>query len=302
MKQGWADWEHLALGRVLRGMRGVVAKLGRLAVWLARGTHRVVRELEPYSLVFAALSVLAVSATMAVDLSDRQSERTFRAWQVVRGYVPQVVESNADGSVGTSSSSLREAVEYLNRDFDGFLCAAWLKPVFATVTGDLRRTCFFPRKVKESLAGLLAPVTEIGNVFLPRADLEGAELYLSNLAGACLLRTDLDMADLRTTDLMDADLSGATLNNASLSAYGSFPLGADLSRADLSDAILKDADWDHAILVDTDLTRADLRGAKNLLQVQFAEACGQRSPRNIPSHLSWSSRPCPDKVMHGDCS
>jgi hypothetical protein len=75
-------------------------------------------------------------------------------------------------------------------------------------------------------------------------------------------------------DLRDADLSGAVLSDADLS-------GADLRDADLSGAVLRGADLRGADLRDADLSGADLRGAvlrdfpvkiPNIHQAVFAAA------------------------------
>ena len=81
-----------------------------------------------------------------VDLEDRQAERTFRAWQVVL-------------TVRTAGSSRREAVEYLNREFDGRWCGFWMNRVSKQLTGNNRRKCLNPRKARESLVGIEAAKT-----------------------------------------------------------------------------------------------------------------------------------------------
>ena len=305
MEKVWSYRTRKIIGRAYNETKQALSALGGLAIRAGKTVHRFVHEIERYSLVFAALSVLAVCATMGVDLADRQSERTLRAWQIVRGYVGEVVETGGNRRVGASPSSLRQALEYLNRDFDGFVCASWFTKFFETVTGDSRRKCLFPRKAQESLTGLDVPTSQLDNVYLPGAKLEAVTLYLSSLRGACLWNANLTVANLKGADLSNSDLSYAILSHAKLEEFGepgkigihSDLTGADLTGADLSDATLEKANLGSAILVNTDLAGANLMGAKNLRQEQLDQACGENRPLNIPVGLQWTTRSCPNDVQ-----
>jgi len=72
-------------------------------------------------------------------------------------------------------------------------------------------------------------------------------------------RADLSGADLTRADLTDARLSGADLTRADLTR--AVLTGARLTRADLTDADLTRADLTRADLTDARLTRADLTDA-----------------------------------------
>jgi uncharacterized protein YjbI with pentapeptide repeats len=120
------------------------------------------------------------------------------------------------------------------------------------------------------------------------ADLQGAEFGLAQLQHAIFSGAHLDYMDCRTrgghADFQDADFQGASL-------YGAWLTRADLTRAVLNTpevadggrrlkqvTILRDANLDDAILVDTnfqgaDLTRASLRRA-NLTNAKL------NTPRN----------------------
>ncbi|HWX34945.1 MAG TPA: pentapeptide repeat-containing protein [Steroidobacteraceae bacterium] len=95
------------------------------------------------------------------------------------------------------------------------------------------------------------------------ANLGGANLRGANLTRANLRGADLRGADLRgphfagegLTDLSDANLMDANLGGANLD-------GAILSRADLRGANLGGADLEHAAVVDTFLSGADLTGCR----------------------------------------
>ena len=170
-----------------------------------RGRHRLPRALE---LAAVVATLMGFMVTFTVDLEDRQSERTFRAWQVVRGF------ENREG--GAAGSSLREALQFLNREFDGALCIPPVGWISDYLTGN-RRECVFPRKNRESLAELEAR----------RTNLTGADLSGADLSGADLTHADLSGADLSGADLRNARLIGTNFRNANL-------IGTDFGEADLS--------------------------------------------------------------------
>ena len=125
-------------GRASRRFRAAVFSR---TVQAARTSHRLVRGFGPWGIVLTLISVTIALITIVVDLEDRQAERTFRAWQIVL----------AERSAG---SSQREALEYLNRTFDGSVCGSWVNWVSKRLTGNSRRECIIPRKERESLAEL----------------------------------------------------------------------------------------------------------------------------------------------------
>ena len=93
---------------------------------------------------------------------------------------------------------------------------------------------------------------------------ERAVLCRANLANADLSGTNLTRANLSDAILQGADLSGATLTQTDLS--GADLSGADMSdaelwRTDLRDAVIRSADLSDAILWRADLRRADLTSA-----------------------------------------
>ena len=190
-----------------------------------------------WGIVLTLLGLLLAVTTIVVDLEDRQSERTSRAWQVVREY---------ENRAGTPGSSLREALQFLNHEFDGALCLGWVGRISQWLTGN-RRECFFPRKNRESLARISGR-----GVNLMGIDLSGADLTEADLTGVILRNSTLRDATLRDVRLLGADLVGADLVGADLT-------GADLS---LSDAFTR-AGFREALGVDgmRRFTRADLSEA-----------------------------------------
>ena len=94
------------------------------------------------------------------------------------------------------------------------------------------------------------------------------------------------MANLSRTNLRSADLSGANLRGASLIGTNlsvAYPIGADLTGANLRGADLTGAN----------LSRTNLRGAKNLIQTQLNEACGNNETE-LPEGLGLTVlKPCP---------
>jgi uncharacterized protein YjbI with pentapeptide repeats len=118
---------------------------------------------------------------------------------------------------------------------------------------------------------------------LSRANLSGAKLIGANLIGAKLISADLSRASLSGANLGLANLIGANLVGAGLN-------GADLHDADLNGANLNGANLNGADLHDADLNGANLHDARNLIQTQLDEACGNEST-SLPKGLTL--KPCP---------
>jgi len=125
---------------------------------------------------------------------------------------------------------------------------------------------------------------------LSGANLLGANLTGANLTGAKLSRVDLTGANLSGANLGLADLNGAYLSSANLS--GANLSGANLRGADLTGANLRNANLRGANLSVAYLIRADLTGAKNLIQTQLNEACGNNETE-LPERLGLTLKPCP---------
>jgi uncharacterized protein YjbI with pentapeptide repeats len=126
---------------------------------------------------------------------------------------------------------------------------------------------------------------------LSGANLLGANLSGANLTGAKLSRVDLTGANLTSANLGLADLNGAYLSSADLS--GANLSGANLRGADLTGANLRSANLRGANLSVAYLIGADLTGAKNLIQTQLNEACGNNETA-LPERLSLTLlKPCP---------
>ena len=130
---------------------------GAGVVRAGRGCHRFVREFEPWGIVFTVLGLAVALVTIVIDLEDRQSDRVFRAWQVVREFEIRNLELDGFSIVGAGGSSMREAVELLNREFDGFMCVPGVGWISEALTGNDRRECLIPKKKREWLTGLKGP-------------------------------------------------------------------------------------------------------------------------------------------------
>lgn len=103
----------------------------------------------------------------------------------------------------------------------------------------------------------------LSHVELDGWSLEGIQLKEANLTNASLREVDLSGADLTDADLTHANLAHATLTDAVLT---NTTLDAEFRFANLSGAILENADLSNAnlsgaTLKDADLTDADLSGA-----------------------------------------
>jgi uncharacterized protein YjbI with pentapeptide repeats len=106
-------------------------------------------------------------------------------------------------------------------------------------------------------------------VNLTGARLAGCNLRGANLRGAVLTESDLSLADLGGAKLVKANLTRANLTRAYLAgtilptagpqkALHSLTTGADLTGADLTEAILTRANLTGAVLTETNLSGADL--------------------------------------------
>ena len=146
-----------------------------------------------------------------------------------------------------------------------------------------------------NLRGADLDSANLNSAYLSSASLSGANLIGANLAGANLtsanlIRVDLTGADLSGANLGLADLNGAYLSGANLS--GANLSGANLRSADLSYANLRGVNLRAANLSVAYLNSADLTGAKNLIQTQLNEACGNNETA-LPEGLGLTLKPCP---------
>ena len=139
--------------------------------------------------------------------------------------------------------------------------------------------------------------SNLQQVNLAGADLEGALLRFSTLEKANLWNANLSKSDLRTTNLkntvfVNADLKEADLRAANLQAailVGARLHDADLTKADLKNAILKDTHLSNANLTGVNFEGAliqdtDLRESKGLTseEVDKALLCRTVLPPHIP--------------------
>src|SRR3984893_14459194 len=134
---------------------------------------------------------------------------------------------------------------------------------------------------RANLRGADLNSADLNSAYLSRVDLSGANLIGANLSGANLTGANLSRTNLRSADLSGANLRGANLIGTNLSV--AYPIGAYLTGANLRAADLTGAN----------LSRANLRGAKNLIQTQLNEACGNNET-DLPEGLDPKLlKPCP---------
>ena len=287
------------------------------AAVLVNSRRMILRQTRRYVTGLTVVGILATLITSWIQLDDRQSERVFRAWDVVLRITnpdqgDRQTTFETDQTAFETGSALRQALEFLNRDFAGFGCLEELgivQFISEALTGNPNRQCLIPRKDRESLQGLRA-----GGADLVGIDLAGGVLYGANLASTTLRNANLEGADMRSAnllnaDLRDANLQGANLQGAELSnadlrtadlrhaelSNGEFPDAGraylpfvDLSNAymthstlrnvalfgaDLSGVSLGGAELGGAKLWLADLSGADLRDVRNLTQAQVDSAC-----------------------------
>ena len=297
----WMSSKNVVEGAVQRArIAGRLLAAGCSKVYRGRRYfHRIVRDVQHWSVFIAVLGVWIALASLVVELDDRQAERTFRAWQTVV-------------AVQSAGSSQREAVEYLNRKFDGLFCGPLVQSISEVLTGNTRRRCIVPKKARESLENIAA-----AGAYLRGADLRYARLAGADLSDANLSDADLTCADLRSANLARASLVGAKLTGATLRGDAEEPIGGaeqDMngfvpSRVEPASppcsvlgAFIHDwgrpesTGWKSANLKDADLSKAELQNAR-VTQTQLDAACAMDNrhgaPLNIPDSLTWTPRACP---------
>ena len=306
--------------QIAAGCRSIARDITYNTSRVVTGVGPFLRKLEPWFVVITLFGVAGSLVITMIDLEDRQSERVFRAWQIVRGYASSVSET---AQAGTSGSSPRAALELLNRKFDGFVCSSWLVTrISALTTGNRSRRCFFPIKIRESLAGLSLPDAYLAEIDLPNAELTDANLANTDLMAANLMGATLRRARLNDAYVGDADLScgGSELRDAEDRRRFSFILsglgvpdricaqlgdaslkGTSFWHADLSGAVLRGADLTGADLRETTLTGTVFNGANlsdadlldaEITQEQLDSACGDSAPLNLAPGLRWTPRSC----------
>ncbi len=256
----------LALNIVLTVGRNATRLVGFLLISL----HHLIRGAEPWSILLVVLGTLVALATLLLEVEDRQTERRFRAWRVVQNYEDLMSQRGRDDTIQASlSGDLKDALQYLNRTFSGFLCDAhplsvprpWTSVRWYSklLTGNEGRSCLFPPKERVLLSGLkatgaLLPGIDLRGARLESADLSGGSFYRAKLSGASLFNTkfrggEFIGADFSETCLLAADFSKAVLVEADFS-------DAYLVGAKFNDAVLTEAIFDGAYIVDDAIVTA----------------------------------------------
>ena len=273
-----------AITRLVYGIHFTV----KCVTWLPPRCHRFVREFEPWGILFVFAGLVVTLMGFIIELEDRQSERIFRAWEVVLSATAP--SSSVGESVRVSprfGSATRQALQFLNREFRGNGCFIGIRELSEYLTGNQFRRCIFPRKRRESLRFINVSNTNLSDIELPGADLVGGDLssvFLerSNLKGANLYRAILKGANLREVELSGACMAQTDLGNV-------YAFGADFSGADLSKSNMEKMN-----LFNANLTSVNLSGVRNLKQSQLDVACAWKDypPINLSKDLKWNYNPC----------
>lgn len=270
-----------------------LSAIGRFVLSFPNSLQKAVRFIEPWGISLAVIGLLLALIAFLIELEDRQSERIFRAWDVV-------LKSEASRASGGSA---RQALEYLNREYDGWGCGILMHQISLTFTGVKSRECLIPRKRRESFISVQLP-----KAILVGANLEGAILDNANLASSSLAHSNLRGASLAGVNLESVNLYGADLSFSDFDDTLSFIsdiFGAtgprlentNLQNALLAEANLSDADLGRTLLTGAILTQSDVSGARlasviGLTQEMLDRACGARPPATLPKDLSWRSQRC----------
>ena len=266
---------------------------------MGRGIDRWVRSTEPWGVVasifarfatfvtffarFATLVALFLAVVaLGIEVEDRQSQRIFRAWEVVfdasdilDDLSPSQEQTFERDTLGSSQpppvigSGVRQALQFLNRDFEGLWCGYVIRYASQLMTGNPYRKCVFPDKKRESFNGLRLPRIDISGAQLPDADLTQADLTQADLTQADLTDADLSNANLTEAKLIDANLSQANLTSTNLTRTDLTKV--DLTGVTLADATLIGVDLSGATLIGMNLARAILTDA-TLFNITLTDA------------------------------
>lgn len=204
----------------------------------------------PYGIAIAILGLVITFGTMIVDLGDREALRTFRAWEIL----------SLDHENARKGSAPRRAVEYLNRSFDGFLCADWIGwLVMGPVAGTPARICIVPKKQKETFEGFDFRRVNFESAILPKAG------------------------------FYDVDLTGANFSNADL--HDSIFLDANLKNVNFFKTKLE-----RVFLVGSNITGMKASGAIGLKQQVVDGACIEEGgePPQLPEEIDPPKDICPE--------
>ena len=279
----------------LRGVIGCIR--GGLAY-----VHRGVKAIEPWALFLAVVGLGATMITMLVELDDRKSERTFRAWELILTITDR---SSEDMPTGTGSA-IHLAMEYLNRESTGWGCAPIVRVLTTRLTGSNSRECLVPRKEKESMADLRAPDSILNEIDLRRADLRRALLSGAELMHARLAEADLSGAVLEGANLFGADLEGAKLYSTNLRHASIRCVNmshAELGAIDMTDAYTVGPHWVASSDTPRDIGRLYCRGEYLLDLTDSHVRGGNFSTSRIPytnfSHVDFGSADLKDALITG---
>ena len=201
----------------------------RKTVGGASRLHRTLEAFQPWGIVLALVSLLGTSIAFMIESEDRQTERTFRAWDVVIASTRDTPsQASQQGlNIHTPSAGLRRGLEYLNRDFQGRWCSDLVRAVSVYVTGNEQRRCVFPRKPREFLVALDLKKESLQGIQLSGAqlaftDFAGAFLIEANLSGATLLFAKFSNALVVATNFRDADFQNTVLDKTKFGCTGEF--------------------------------------------------------------------------------
>jgi uncharacterized protein YjbI with pentapeptide repeats len=204
----------------------------------------------------------------------KEGIEAFNVWRttgIATGQVDEVLLSQADFR-GMDLSALNLATVNFSR---ANLREANLSRTDLTGANLSRADLTRANLTRAYLTGANLASATLSEATLHGADLRRADLTRANLVGAKASGADLCRANFSVARLHEADLSGATLREAHFNeSYlcrvdlsqadlrGAFLSGADLTQANLSGAKLGGASLVAAILIQTNLTNADLSGCR----------------------------------------
>ena len=147
--------------------------MGRFLILVLTGINNFVRIVEPWGVFLGVIALLLAVISFAIELDDQRDERLFRAWEFLHEYDQSARKlDNRESNLFVSpAGAVHQALEFLNRNYEGEFCASWLKATFQFFTGSTNRKCLFPPRTRQSLANLHLQAVILVEIELPKADL-----------------------------------------------------------------------------------------------------------------------------------
>lgn len=217
------------------------------------GVHRIVRIIEPWSLLLVAMGFAITTAAFITTLTQLSIDNHVRE-AMLMGLASDRLEA---------ARELDEKADDIARYDAGQVHMLEIISKLGISLGNVNLSYV-------NLRGIKLPGADLNN-----ADLECTKLHRANLAGANLSEAELESALLSRTDLRDTNFTGANLNWADLNWIKN---------------ISEETVFSGASFYGTRLRNLDMSQAQGLEDAQLYNACGYDV--KLPSYIKVKLRKC----------